>query len=75
MTQLGLIFGSQSIYGGWFTLSGGFGVAVDTQAEDRGPISGHDTRDMTHVERTIPASGLFGNGWDLLSQIGIGGSF
>jgi hypothetical protein len=75
MTQLGLMFGSQSIYGGWFTLSGGFGVAIDTQAQDRGPLSCHDTRTLVPQECTIVASGLFGNGWDLLSQIGIGGSF
>jgi hypothetical protein len=76
MTQLGLMFGSQSIYGGWFTLSGGFGVAYDLQAQDHGPIDGHDTRLGTPIlNQTIPASGLFGNGWDLLSQIGIGGSF
>jgi hypothetical protein len=69
------MFGSQSIYGGWFTLAGGFGIAVDTQSTERGPVLGHDTRSGAKVDYTIPASGLFGNGWDLLSQIGIGGSF
>jgi hypothetical protein len=73
-TQLGVMFGSQSIYGGWFSLSGGFGIAVDTQSKEYG-IRGHDTRSGNPIDYTIPASGLFGNGWDLLSQIGIGGSF
>jgi len=73
-TRLGLMFGSQSIYGGWFTLTGGFGVAYDTQSREYS-INGRDTRSGVAQLATIPASGLFGNGWDLLSQIGIGGSF
>jgi hypothetical protein len=73
-TRVGVMFGSQSIYGGWFTLSGGFGVSYDTQSQERS-INGRDTRSQQPLLFTIPASGLFGNGWDLLSQIGIGGSF
>jgi hypothetical protein len=73
-TKLGLMFGSQSIYGGWFTLSGGFGVAIDTQSEDR-DIPARDSKTNMPFTYTVPAAGLFGNGWDLLSQIGIGGSF
>jgi len=74
-TKVGVMFGSQSIYGGWFTLSGGFGVAYDTQSKESS-INGRDTRTQQALPNlTIPASGLFGNGWDLLSQIGIGGSF
>ncbi len=73
-TKLGIIFGSQSVYGGWFTLAGGFGIAVDTQSKEQS-ILGHDTRSGAAYNYTIPASGLFGNGWDLLSQIGLGGSF
>jgi len=73
-TQLGLMFGSQSIYGGWFSLSGGFGIAYDLNSADR-YIQGRDTRNNDIINATIPASGLFGNGWNLLSQIGLGGSF
>jgi hypothetical protein len=73
-TKLGVMFGSQSIYGGWFTLSGGFGVAFDTQSQERS-IMARDTGTGAIGVVTIPASGLFGNGWDLLSQIGLGGSF
>jgi hypothetical protein len=73
-TKIGVMFGSQSIYGGWFSLSGGFGVSYDTQSKDYS-INGRDTRTQQPLLVTIPASGLFGNGWDLLSQIGIGGSF
>lgn len=72
-TQLGLMFGSQSIYGGWFTLSGGIGVLYDFNSEERAVLgrgpSGAATRYI------IPASGLFGNGFDLLGQLSIGGSF
>jgi len=73
-TRLGLMFGSQSIYGGWFTLSGGFGVAIDTQSKES-QIQGWDSLNRAPGTVPISASGLFGNGWDLLSQIGIGGSF
>jgi hypothetical protein len=73
-THLGLLFGSQSVYGDWFTLSWGIGVAVDTQSKEW-EIAGHDTSTGQPLQYTIPASGLFGNGWDLLSQIGLGGSF
>jgi len=73
-TRLGLMLGSQSIYGGWFTLSGGFGVAIDTQSKES-QITGKDDVTGAVGAVRIAASGLFGNGWDLLSQIGIGGSF
>jgi hypothetical protein len=73
-THLGVLFGSQSIYGDWFTLSWGIGVAVDTQSKEWN-IRGHDTRSGNPIDYTIAASGIFGNGWDLLSQIGLGGSF
>jgi hypothetical protein len=73
-TRLGLMFGSQSIYGGWFTLAAGIGVAVDTQSKES-QITGRDNLTGTVGPVPISASGLFGNGWDLLSQIGIGGSF
>ena len=72
-TQIGAMFGSQSIYGGWFTLSGGFGVVYDFQSQDRAFAAIHPTGGP--VRYTIGASGLFGNGFDLLSQLAIGGSF
>jgi hypothetical protein len=73
-TKLGFLFGSQSIYGGWFTVTGGIGVAVDTESQDR-DIAGRDTRNGDPVTYRILASGILGNGWDLLSQISLGGSF
>jgi hypothetical protein len=72
-TQLGAMFGSQSIYGGWFTLSGGFGVVYDFQSQDRAFTAANPGGGLTRF--TIPASGLFGNGFDLLGQLSIGGSF
>jgi hypothetical protein len=72
-TQLGAMFGSQSIYAGWFTLSGGIGVVYDFQSEDRTFLAVHPSGGP--VRYTIGASGLFGNGFDLLGQLSIGGSF
>jgi hypothetical protein len=73
-TQVGAMFGSQSIYGGWFTLSGGIGVVYDFQSQDRVLITGYDSagRPTGYI---IGASGLSGNGFDLLGQLSIGGSF
>jgi hypothetical protein len=73
-TQVGAMFGSQSIYGGWFTLSGGFGVVYDFQSQDRPIVTGYDSTGRP-VGYIIGASGLFGNGFDLLGQLSIGGSF
>jgi hypothetical protein len=72
-TQIGAMFGSQSIYGGWFTLSGGLGVLYDFQSQDRPIVAGYSGGQP--VGYIIGASGLFGNGFDLLAQISIGGSF
>jgi hypothetical protein len=69
------MFGSQSIYGGWFSLSGGFGVAYDLASEDRtmafdGPlVRGQPPR------VTLSASGPLGNGVVLITQLAVGGSF
>ncbi|MET0594908.1 MAG: hypothetical protein ABW133_19570 [Polyangiaceae bacterium] len=71
-TQLGAMFGSQSVYGGWFTLSGGIGVVYDFNSEERSFRAGSAAAPTRYV---IPASGLFGNGFDLLGQLSIGGSF
>ena len=73
-TQIGAMFGSQSIYGGWFTLSGGLGVLYDFQSKDRLIVSGYDSAGRP-VGYIIGASGLFGNGFDLLGQLSIGASF
>jgi hypothetical protein len=73
-TQVGAMFGSQSIYGGWFTLSGGLGVLYDLQSKDRPIVTGYDSNGRP-VGYIIGASGLFGNGFDLLGQLSIGGSF
>jgi hypothetical protein len=70
-TEIGAMFGSQSVYGGWFTLSGGFGVVYDLQSQDR-PFKVGPPGTPVGV---IRASGVFGNGFDLLGQLSIGGSF
>jgi hypothetical protein len=70
-TEIGAMFGSQSVYGGWFTLSGGFGVVYDLQSKDRPFAVGPPGTPIG----VIRASGLFGNGFDLLGQLSIGGSF
>jgi hypothetical protein len=72
-TEVGAMFGSQSVYGGWFTLSGGFGVVYDLQSKDRPFTLGYDS--TGRPVGAIRASGLFGNGFDLLGQLSIGGSF
>jgi hypothetical protein len=72
-TEVGALFGSQSIYGGWFTLSGGFGVVYDFQSKERPFLLGYDSAGRR--VGSIRASGLFGNGFDLLGQLSIGGSF
>jgi hypothetical protein len=74
-TSLGAMFGSQSVYGGWFSLSGGFGVAYDLAAEDReiafnGPLVRGE-----YPRATLSAGGPLGNGLVLITQLAIGGSF
>jgi hypothetical protein len=72
-TEVGAMFGSQSIYGGWFTVSFGLGVVYDFNSQERSfRVGGTPTAPTGYV---IPASGLFGNGFDLLGQLSIGGSF
>jgi hypothetical protein len=73
-TEIGAMFGSQSIYGGWFTLNGGIGVVYDLQSKDRPIATGYDSAGR-RVGYIIPAPGLFGNGFDLLGHLAIGGSF
>jgi len=73
-TRIGALFGSQSIYGGWFSVSGGFGIVYDLQSEER-PINYYNPVDGQQKTGPIGASGLFGNGIDLLTQLAIGGSF
>jgi hypothetical protein len=72
-TEVGAMFGSQSVYGGWFTLSGAIGVVYDFQSQDRAFVVGYDTNGRP--VGTIQASGVFGNGFDFLGQLSIGGSF
>jgi hypothetical protein len=71
-TLMGVMFGSQSIYAGWFSVYGGFGILYDTQAEDR-TIAVYDAY---YNPYPIPGPGLFsGNGFVLLPQLSLGGSF
>jgi hypothetical protein len=79
-TLVGAMFGSQSIYGGWFSVSGAFGIVYDTQSEERGsPESGTPFRYNDRIYGpgyyVIPASGIVGNGFGLVAQLAIGGSF
>jgi hypothetical protein len=74
-TLVGALFGSQSIYAGWFSLSGGFGVAYDLAAEDR-TLSFHDpTNGGALTTYKLTATGPLHNGFDLITQLAIGGSF
>jgi hypothetical protein len=67
-TLLGGMFGSQSIYGGWFTVSAGIGIAYDTQAEER-------HLRLSNGDYVITKTGPLQNGIDLITQFAIGGSF
>jgi hypothetical protein len=74
-TLLGAMFGSQSIYGGWFSLSGGFGVAFDFNSQDR-HLDFHDPTQGGDLTRyTLQGTGPLNNGFDLITQLSIGGSF
>jgi len=74
-TLVGAMFGSQSVYAGWFTVSGGFGIAYDTQSEDRA-LTFRDPTVTNGIGRyVLPASGLLRNGVDLITQLSIGASF
>ena len=73
-SRFGAMFGSQSIYGGWFTISGGIGVVYDTSAQDRNICWARDAASPCYVY-VIPASGVLSNGWDIIGQLALGGSF
>jgi hypothetical protein len=72
-TNLGFLFGGQSIYGGWFTFAYGIGVIYDLQSEDRTIFAIRPG--VGRVQYIIPASGALGNGFDFLLQLSLGGSF
>ena len=75
-TRFGALFGSQSIYGGWFTISGGIGIVYDTSNDVR-YINTCAVRDPSGGCTTfeIPTSGVLSNGWDIIAQLALGGSF
>jgi hypothetical protein len=73
-SRFGMLFGSQSIYGGWFTLSGGIGVVYDTSAKQT-PIQFQNPVNNSMQTYLIPGSGRLSNGWDIIAQLAIGGSF
>jgi hypothetical protein len=70
-TLLGVMLGSQSIYAGWFTLSGGFGIAYDLAAEERTLYYGGKAM----LQYRLPKTGPLENGVDLITQLAIGASF
>jgi hypothetical protein len=73
---VGGLFGAQSIIGGWFTYSWGIGVAYDLNAKDR-YINVIDTTYSPPQQYSykIPRTGPLHNGFDILTQLSIGGSF
>jgi hypothetical protein len=74
-SRFGMLFGSQSIYGGWFTLSGGIGVVYDTSAKQT-PLRYQNPVVANQIETyQIPGSGRLGSGWDIIGQLALGGSF
>jgi hypothetical protein len=73
-SRFGMLFGSQSIYGGWFTLSGGIGVVYDTAGKQT-PINYRSPVDNSPQTYPIAASGRLSNGWDIIGQLALGGSF
>ena len=75
-TRFGMLFGSQTIYGGWFTLSGGIGVVYDTAAEKRLINYANPSPTGARVQQyEIAASGRLSNGWDIIAQLALGASF
>jgi hypothetical protein len=74
-TLIGAMFGSQSIYAGWFSLSGGFGVAFDLNAADRTIYFPDATSRTGRSPAILQATGPLHNGFDLITQLAIGGSF
>jgi hypothetical protein len=72
-TIVGVMFGSQSIYAGWFTVSGGFGIGYDLKADDKRSIH---VSDPYYDPYPLPGPGLIsGNGFTLLPELSLGGSF
>jgi hypothetical protein len=74
-TLIGAMFGSQSIYAGWFTLSGGFGIAYDLASEERYLQFSNPALGGRPSTAIIPKTGPLENGVDLITQLAIGGSF
>jgi hypothetical protein len=74
-TLIGAMFGSQTIYAGWFSLSGGIGVAYDLNAEDRQIDFQDPNLGGAKNTATLQATGPLHNGFDLITQLAIGGSF
>ena len=70
-TLIGAMLGSQSVYAGWLTLSGGFGIAFDLAAEDRYLRYGGRSMSLYHLPKTGPLE----NGVELITQLAIGASF
>jgi hypothetical protein len=74
-TLLGILFGSQSIYAGWFTLSGGIGIAFDFNAQDRHIDFPDASQPNNRNTALLQATGPLHNGFDLITQLSLGGSF
>jgi hypothetical protein len=75
-TRVGALFGSQSIYGGWFTISGGVGVVYDLDNDDNRKLRYINPALGGADDYFIGGSGLIsGNGFNLITQLALGGSF
>ena len=73
-TLIGAMFGSQSIYAGWFSVSGGIGIAYDLKSQERSMHYETPTA-LDSFTYVFPAPGLLQNGFDLITQLALGGSF
>lgn len=79
--RLGMLIGSQSIHGGWFTFTTGIGVVKDLSYDKSRvvacPVDVEDSKGNTAtVAGTCTGVGSgFGGGWDILGEISIGAVF
>lgn len=70
LNKIGAMLASQSIHGGWFTLSGGIGIKKDLsydEAEHTVTCPGY----AAGSNKCIVAAGE-GNGWDIIGELGLG---
>ena len=73
-TALGIMYGAQSILGGFFAVSWGIGISYDFSAKDRELVIPDPNGGGVIVEK-IPATGPLHNGFDVIGQFAFGAAF